>query len=160
MALQIFQISISSNGDWKESICHWNVLFTRLKFIEWRTAFTGDFGKNAKICGVIKKYFRFLLLIVQFCWCSSNMVHTIVSTISMIWKIFSLKKVLQSLVYSFLVKVLIYIYFYSSIAVFKSKLGFCHGFAENFQCSSFSSFFHHTVIVSLVTYNCQVYGKL
>ena len=72
---------------------------------------TGDFETNVKNYGSIKKYFRFLPLMVHFSWSLSKMVRTTVSPILIIWKVVSGKKILPCLVYSILV--LIYIYFFT-----------------------------------------------
>ena len=67
---------------------------------------------------------------------------------------------LKSLVCSFLV--LIYIYFYSYIVVFNSQLGSCQGFCRKLSTQSFSCFFHHNVIASLLPLSLHghVFGKL
>ena len=70
---------------------------------------TGDFETNVKNYGSIKKYFRFLPLMVHFSWSLSKMIRTTVSPMLIIWKVFSGKKILPCLVYSILV--LIYIFF-------------------------------------------------
>ena len=42
VALEIIQLSFSSNGDWKKSICQRNVSFARLKLAEWRSSLSWE----------------------------------------------------------------------------------------------------------------------
>ena len=99
---------------------------------------TEDFKTNAKNCGTIKIFFCFLMLIIQFCWSSSKMVRMIASPILMIWKIFTLKKVLQSLV--------------------QVQVGFLSGFCRKLSTPSFP-LFTKSLPLSL-NRCCHFYGKL
>ena len=119
---------------------------------------TGDFETNVKNYGSIKKYFRFLPLMVHFSWSLSKMVPTTVSPILIIWKVFSGKKILPCLVYSILV--LIYIFFYISFVVFKSNFGSCQfleRFLINFSIDFLINFLINFSIINFLmttSYNC------
>ena len=105
--------------------------------------FTGDFRMNAE-CKILWNniFFSFFVVngtvrlkLIQ----DGPYNRTIVSPIMMIRKIFSLKKILQCKVYSFLI--IIDIYIYRSIILFKSILCSCHAFAKRIQRPSLFGFF-------------------